>query len=86
MFMLFLLRHTSKCCYHDVTMHAIYFFVEGIIKTHRREYPICDIKERKEKGKCIIGPRMNTWLMATKHYKKPKSQVGPTQGNFILQP
>ena len=59
MFMLFfLLRHPTKPCYCDVTMHAPYFFSRGKGKILRRECPTYDKKEGKVKGKLTIGPRM----------------------------
>ena len=49
MFMLFLLRPLAKWCYHDFTMHLLYFLLRERAKAYRRECPTCDWK-RRERG------------------------------------
>ena len=54
MFMLFLLRPTTKPCYCEVTMHALYFLLRERGKTFRKECPTCDEKRGEGNGETVI--------------------------------
>ena len=60
-FMLFLLRPSTKPCYRDVMMHAPNFLSRGRGKTLRQECLTCDEKRGEGKGKTDHQPLDKKW-------------------------